>query len=124
MKIIKLDTINSTNSYLREMAIHQDIDNFTVVTANHQSEGKGQIDKKWITEPNKNLTFSILLKEKYQIPNKKYINIVVRYEDGTIYEQRNWRITRLDKNYLWYHSDDGAQYQFSRHTLEIDDINF
>lgn len=77
MKIIKLDTINSTNSYLREMAIHQDIDNFTVVTANHQSEGKGQIDKKWITEPNKNLTFSILLKEKYQIPNKKYINIAV-----------------------------------------------
>lgn len=59
------------------MAIHQDIDNFTVVTANHQSEGKGQIDKKWITEPNKNLTFSILLKEKYQIPNKKYINIAV-----------------------------------------------
>lgn len=56
--------------------------------------------------------------------DKKYINIVVRYEDGTIYEQRNWRITRLDKNYLWYHSDDGAQYQFSRHTLEIDDINF
>ena len=77
MKIIKLDTINSTNSYLRELAIHQDVDNFTVVSAKHQSEGKGQIDKKWITEPNKNLTFSILIKEKYQIQHKKYINIAV-----------------------------------------------
>ena len=77
MKIIKLDTINSTNSYLRELAIHQDVDNFTVVSAKHQSEGKGQIDKKWITEPNKNLTFNILIKEKYQIQYKKYINIAV-----------------------------------------------
>jgi BirA family biotin operon repressor/biotin-[acetyl-CoA-carboxylase] ligase len=77
LKIIKLDTINSTNSYLRELAIHQDVDNFTVVSAKHQSEGKGQIDKKWITEPNKNLTFSILIKEKYQIQHKKYINIAV-----------------------------------------------
>ena len=77
MKIIKLDTINSTNSYLRELAIHQDVDNFTVVSAKHQSKGKGQIDTKWITEPNKNLTFSILIKEKYQIQHKKYINIAV-----------------------------------------------
>ena len=77
MKIIKLDTIDSTNSYLRELAIHEEVDNFTVVTAKHQSEGKGQIDKKWITEPNKNLTFSVLLKEKYQILYKKYINIAV-----------------------------------------------
>lgn len=77
MKIIKLDTINSTNSYLRELAISEALENFTVVHANHQTEGKGQIDKKWITEPNKNLTFSILLKEIYPISEKRFINMAV-----------------------------------------------
>tara|TARA_Y100000034_G_scaffold29585_2_gene35782 strand:+ start:63421 stop:64149 length:729 start_codon:yes stop_codon:yes gene_type:complete len=77
LKIIKLDTINSTNSFLKEMSQNGACDNFTVVVAKHQTDGKGQIDKKWITESGKNLTFSLLFSDNLLIINQKYINLAV-----------------------------------------------
>ncbi len=52
-------------------------ENFTVVVAKHQTDGKGQIDKKWITESGKNLTFSLLYVDNLLILNQKYINLAV-----------------------------------------------
>jgi BirA family biotin operon repressor/biotin-[acetyl-CoA-carboxylase] ligase len=42
MKLIKLDAIDSTNEFIKELSYAQELENFTVVTANKQSKGKGR----------------------------------------------------------------------------------
>lgn len=62
MYIIKLNAIDSTNSYIKKLAFKNTIDNYTVVVANHQTAGRGQMGTLWLTEQGKNLTFSILIR--------------------------------------------------------------
>lgn len=62
MRIIKLDAIDSTNDFLKELVNHQTVENFTVVTAESQTKGKGQMGATWISEPYKNLLMSVLIK--------------------------------------------------------------
>ncbi|MHA3788904.1 biotin--[acetyl-CoA-carboxylase] ligase [Flavobacterium hauense] len=63
MNIIKLSAINSTNDYLKELASIQYVENFTIVAAENQTAGRGQMGAKWDVEPGKNLTFSVLVKD-------------------------------------------------------------
>ena len=63
MNIIKLNAINSTNDYLKTLSSGQYVENFTIVTAEHQTQGRGQMGASWDTEPGKNLTFSVLIKD-------------------------------------------------------------
>ncbi|PZR10726.1 MAG: biotin--[acetyl-CoA-carboxylase] ligase [Flavobacterium psychrophilum] len=63
MNIIKLNAINSTNDYLKELSSVQYVENFTVVSAEDQTAGRGQMGAKWNVEPGKNLTFSVLVKD-------------------------------------------------------------
>ena len=60
-EIIWLDKVSSTNEYVKMNL--ENLDNLTVVSAMEQTDGKGQGDHKWISEPGKNLILSILLKE-------------------------------------------------------------
>lgn len=62
MNIIKLSAINSTNDYLKQMCTVVGPDNFTVIYTENQTGGRGQMGSKWVTEPGKNLTFSVLIK--------------------------------------------------------------
>ena len=62
MKIIKLDAIDSTNTYLRQLSLDEKLDDFTIVSAATQTSGKGQMGTKWISEKGKNLTFSVFKK--------------------------------------------------------------
>ena len=63
MNIIKLDAINSTNDYLKMLLQRQFVENFTVVTAENQTNGRGQMGSEWSVEEGKNLTFSVLVKD-------------------------------------------------------------
>ena len=63
MKVIKLDAIDSTNDFLKELAQKESVENYTVITANEQTKGKGQMGSSWNTESGKNLISSILLIE-------------------------------------------------------------
>ena len=76
MKLIKLDAIDSTNDFLKGLSNAQTLENFTVVTAENQSKGKGQMGAKWVSETGKNLIVSILikniLKKKSQIFNLNF----------------------------------------------------
>ena len=63
MKVIKLDAIDSTNEFLKGLAYNQELKNFTVVTAENQTNGKGQMGAVWSSEASKNLTMSILVKD-------------------------------------------------------------
>lgn len=60
MHILKLNAIDSTNQYLKELSLSKVIEDFTVVWAHEQQKGKGQMGAKWVSEPGKNLTFSVL----------------------------------------------------------------
>ena len=64
MKIIKLNAIDSTNSYLKKLVATHNVENYTVVLAKEQTVGRGQMGTSWVSEQGKNLTFSILIKVK------------------------------------------------------------
>ncbi|MGL5112722.1 MAG: biotin--[acetyl-CoA-carboxylase] ligase [Flavobacterium sp.] len=62
MKLIKLDAIDSTNDFLKRIAALPDVENFTVVTTENQTNGKGQMGQKWDSEKGKNLIMSVFVK--------------------------------------------------------------
>jgi BirA family biotin operon repressor/biotin-[acetyl-CoA-carboxylase] ligase len=78
MKLIKLDAIDSTNDFLKGLSNNQLVEKFTVVTAEKQTQGKGQMGSVWVSEPSKNLIMSVLLKDFIEDINRIFdINIVV-----------------------------------------------
>lgn len=60
MQIIKLNATNSTSTYLKNLISGDILDDFTVVVAQKQLEGRGQMGTIWVSEEGKNLTFSLL----------------------------------------------------------------
>ena len=78
MKIIKLNAIASTSSFLKEMAKNSALENFTVIIANEQTKGRGQQTNSWVSEPHKNLTTSVFVDDlDLEINNQKYLNFAV-----------------------------------------------
>jgi BirA family biotin operon repressor/biotin-[acetyl-CoA-carboxylase] ligase len=63
MPIIKLDAIDSTNDYLKQLAKEKWLENYTAVMALEQTKGRGQMGAEWVSEPSKNLTISVLVKD-------------------------------------------------------------
>ncbi|EIA08315.1 biotin--[acetyl-CoA-carboxylase] ligase [Flavobacterium frigoris] len=63
MKVIKLDAIDSTNEFLKGLSNKQELENFTVVTAENQVKGKGQMGSVWSSEAGKNLIMSVFIKD-------------------------------------------------------------
>ena len=55
MKIIKLDAIDSTNSYLKRLLTKGMLDDLTVVVSKHQTKGKGRNENIWENEASLNL---------------------------------------------------------------------
>lgn len=81
---IKLDTdvigrnfiyseeVESTNAILLDPKFDIDVDG-TVILAERQTGGRGRKDRKWYSAKDQNLTFSVLLKRRF---NEKRINLV------------------------------------------------
>ena len=63
MPLIKLDAIDSTNDFLKQLFKESTVEDYTIVMANEQTKGKGQMGAKWTSEPGKNLTMSVLIKD-------------------------------------------------------------
>ena len=63
MKLIKLGAIDSTNEFLKGLSSNQVLENFTVVSAENQTNGKGQMGSVWTSEPSTNLIMSVLVKD-------------------------------------------------------------
>lgn len=59
MNIIKLNAIDSTNSYLVKLSKTAVLDDYTVVLTNHQTKGRGQQGAVWQSAANKSLSFSV-----------------------------------------------------------------
>ena len=73
MNIIKLDAIESTNDYLKSAVFN----NTQVAYTYNQFKGKGQRGNKWMSEPGKNLAFSIKIYPKnIDIKDQFKINVI------------------------------------------------
>ncbi|WP_431137042.1 biotin--[acetyl-CoA-carboxylase] ligase [Psychroserpens mesophilus] len=59
MHIIKLNAIDSTNSFLRQLSAEESVKDFTVVVTEHQTNGRGQMGTQWESQNAKNLMFSV-----------------------------------------------------------------
>ena len=78
MKIIKLDASNSTNTFTRELAKKSEIEDYTIVTTNQQTSGRGQQGNVWESDPFKNLTFSVFTSlKRLKIKNQAYLSFAV-----------------------------------------------
>ena len=58
-RIIKLNAITSTNDYLKKRYKSGKVLDGDLVWTENQTSGRGQLNKKWISEPFKSLTFSV-----------------------------------------------------------------
>ena len=68
--IIHLESVGSTNTYLAGRAV--DLPHATVVSTYCQTAGRGQRGNSWESEPNKNLSFSVLLRPQNIIARQQF----------------------------------------------------
>jgi BirA family biotin operon repressor/biotin-[acetyl-CoA-carboxylase] ligase len=65
-EIIYFETIDSTNTFAKKLAEEGKADG-TIVIADEQTKGRGRFARSWISDKEKNLTFSIILRPKISI---------------------------------------------------------
>ncbi|MDA6072105.1 biotin--[acetyl-CoA-carboxylase] ligase [Flavobacterium sp. AC] len=94
MKLIKLDAIDSTNDFLKSLASQDEPDNFTVVTAENQTKGKGQMGSKWQSESGKNLVMSVLVKD-FLYDNEQVFNLSIIVSLAVIDALKSLNIPKL-----------------------------
>jgi len=64
--LVKLSSVASTNNYLKDLVSNSGpLAEGSVIMADHQFAGKGQLQNVWESEAGKNLTISILLKPTF-----------------------------------------------------------
>ena len=73
MHLIKVNAINSTNSFAREMFREKATMPLTCIVAKKQLEGRGQRGTTWNAEEGKNLTFSVLLPRLQLHPSRQFL---------------------------------------------------
>ena len=77
MKIIKLDAIDSTNSYLKKLLNKENLDDLTVVVSKHQTKGRGRNGNLWLNKPSLNLAFSMYKRfSDFEIDKKFMLNVI------------------------------------------------
>lgn len=78
MRIIKLNAIDSTNSYLRRLSASEAVEDYTVVVANYQTEGRGQMGTQWASQEYKNLMVSVFKNVSFlKTEQSFYISMIV-----------------------------------------------
>jgi len=78
LKTIKLNAIDSTNSFLKELVLNSAVENFTVVVTDRQLKGRGQQGNSWVSESFKSLIFSVFVTfDNFDVLDNKYLNFAV-----------------------------------------------
>ena len=70
---IHLKSVDSTNSYAAELLRQNKQQEGTIICSFNQIAGRGQRGNKWLSEPNKNATFSIVLYPSFLQPDKQFL---------------------------------------------------
>jgi len=78
MRIIELESVDSTSTYLKNLSEKEKLANFTTVTAGYQTAGRGQMGTKWTSEKGMNLTFStIAYLSNFHVSSQFYLSMAV-----------------------------------------------
>lgn len=77
MKKIHLSSVDSTNTYLKQN--YKSLENYTFVSTEKQTAGRGRNNRTWESEDSKNLLFSLLILDKELIKEYKKISIISAY---------------------------------------------
>ena len=88
-QVIHFKEIDSTNNYLKNS--YQILDNFTFVTADYQSHGKGRKDRVWSSESGANLMFSFLIKEPALLKKYSALSIISAVEVAKLLESYKFK---------------------------------
>lgn len=84
-KTIHFPRIDSTNSYIKEN--FEKLEDFTFVSTDYQSKGKGRNDRVWAAKENENLLFSLLIKQKDIINESSFLSLVATVSVSKIIEK-------------------------------------
>ena len=84
-KSLHFKEIDSTNTYLKNNYLS--LDNFTFVSTDYQSQGKGRNDRQWLSNKGENLMFSFLIKEKPLIDIAPLLSLLAACEVAKLLEQ-------------------------------------
>lgn len=71
--IIYFNQVDSTNQFASELIRQNLAENGTVIVAEHQTKGRGQLGRSWESEPFSNLMFSLVLKYVTNSPSDPFI---------------------------------------------------
>lgn len=82
--IIHFNEIDSTNNYLKNS--YKLLDNFTFVTTDYQSSGKGRNDRLWTSKKGENLMFSLLIKDTSLLKKYSALSIISAAEVAILLE--------------------------------------
>ena len=77
MNKIHFESIDSTNNYLKQN--YKNLENYTFVSADFQTNGKGRNKRIWKSENGENLLFSLLLLDKQLFDHYKELSIITAY---------------------------------------------
>lgn len=72
-RVIRVDETRSTNNYLRELLAKEALPEGSLVIADFQTAGKGQVGNSWESEAGKNLMFSLLLYPDFLPANRQFL---------------------------------------------------
>ncbi len=64
-ELLYLDKTLSTNQFLLNKLVAEGVDSGTAVVSFNQSNGRGQKGNKWLSEPDKNITYSLVIKPDF-----------------------------------------------------------
>ncbi len=78
LNIIKLNAIDSTNSYLKQMVVNSLVEDELVVTAAQQKKGRGQHGARWQSQAGKGLACSLFKRfDRFLIKDQFLLNMQV-----------------------------------------------
>jgi len=89
MQYIKIDTINSTNDFLKNYQKETRLDNFFYVFAGFQTNGRGQRSNTWQSDCCKNVLMSILIYPEWKLTQQKILNQIISLSIIRILENFN-----------------------------------
>ncbi|HBG57990.1 biotin--[acetyl-CoA-carboxylase] ligase [Proteiniphilum sp. UBA1028] len=70
---IRVDEVDSTNLYLKKIAREEHPEEGSLVIAEYQTGGRGQMGTSWFSTKGENLLFSMLLYPSEVVPNEQFI---------------------------------------------------
>ena len=91
--VVHFDEIDSTNNYLKNS--YKLLNDFTFVTADYQSKGKGRNDRVWSSNKGENLMFSFLIKNPVLLRKYGALSLITAIEVAKLLETYNFKEVRI-----------------------------